>query len=261
MALVDWSTADLDILREVVRAYRSGALFNQGRHSSRRQLAAIQEVGIGVTAEAIPSDGTAGDVAKWTVTDDEFEAIDPTETIEAHDFTEAGVGSGARVLLLRMAHAEGTRWLTIPASGLSIGKYDSSCAKDASGTFSVWSGTPGSETDTTNNITVYNRTPYTIAASIWCKAALINGNWYAFDPQLKARWIHFTLPSALLNTQSSKASCTVNDHWGGVSPGATVTVFNPAASSNNIFSGASGAKGLAVYDDIDDKYWLVQLQC
>lgn len=261
MALVDWSTADLEILREIVRAYRSGALFNQSRHSSRRQLAAIQEVGIGVTAEAIPSDGTAGDVTKWTVTEDEFEAIDPTEVIEAHDFTETGVGSGARVLLLRMAHADGTRWLTIPASGLAIGKFDSACAKDTSQVFSVWSGTPGSETDTTNNISVYNRTPYSIAASIWCKAALINGNWYAFDPQLKAHMIHFTLPSALATTDASKASCTVNDFWGGVSPGATVTVLNMPAATNYTFSGASGNKGYAVYDDIEDAYKIIQMHC
>lgn len=76
-----------------------------------------------------------------------------------------------------------------------------------------------------------------------------------------AKWIHFTLPSALATTDASKASCTVYDYWQGGSPGSTVTVYNPAASSNYIFAGDSGARGLACYDDIEDKYKIVQLQC
>jgi hypothetical protein len=70
----------------------------------------------------------------------------------------------------------------------------------------------------------------------------------------KATHIHFTLPSALLTTDATKASCTVNDFWGGTDPGATVTCYNMPAASNYVFAGASGAKGLAVYDDIDDVY-------
>lgn len=74
-------------------------------------------------------------------------------------------------------------------------------------------------------------------------------------------WARFTLPSALATTDASKASCTVDDYWGGSSPGATITVYNLPASSNYIFSGASGNKGLATYDDLDNKWWIVQLQC
>lgn len=192
MALVDWSTGDLEILREVVRAYRSGALFNQSRHSSRRQLAAIQEVGIGVTAEAIPDDGTPGDVTKWTVTSDAFAAIDPTETIEAHDFTLTGLPTSTRVLLARIAHAEGTRWLTIPAAQTT-----------------------------------------------------------------KARFIHATLPSALTTAQTSKASCTVTKFYFGTDPGATVTLWN----EDGIFEAANGATCYAIWDDVDDKYRIWQVEC
>lgn len=114
MALVDWSTADLEILREIVRAYRSGALGGSGAdRSRRRQPPAIQEVGIGVTDEAIPDDGTSGEVTRWTVTSDDFAAVSPTETLDVHDFTETGIDADKRVLLLRLAHKEGTRWLAV----------------------------------------------------------------------------------------------------------------------------------------------------
>jgi len=79
--------------------------------------------------------------------------------------------------------------------------------------------------------------------------------------RLLARFIRFALPSALADTDASKASCTVDDYWDGANPGATVTVYNPNASSNYIFSGDSGAKGIAVYDDDDDKYWIIQMEC
>jgi hypothetical protein len=49
--------------------------------------------------------------------------------------------------------------------------------------------------------------------------------------------------------------------WDGPSPGSTVTVYNLPASTNYVFSGASGNKGLATYDDTGDKYWIVQMEC
>lgn len=77
----------------------------------------------------------------------------------------------------------------------------------------------------------------------------------------KAKWIYFTLPSALAVTDASKASCTVTLFCQGSDPGATVTVWNMPASTNYIFSGASGNKGAAFYDDINDKYRIIQLEC
>lgn len=77
----------------------------------------------------------------------------------------------------------------------------------------------------------------------------------------KARFIRFTLPSALAKTDASKASCTVDGYWDGSNPGATVTVYNLPASTNYIFSGASGKKGLAVYDETSDHYVITQMEC
>lgn len=75
------------------------------------------------------------------------------------------------------------------------------------------------------------------------------------------KFVRFSLPSAFATTDASKAACTVDDYWGGTNPGATVTVYNLPASTNYMFSGFTGGKGLAVYDEIDAKYWIIQLEC
>jgi len=75
------------------------------------------------------------------------------------------------------------------------------------------------------------------------------------------RFARFTLPSALATTDASKAACTVDGYWGGGDPGATITVYNLPASANYIFSGASGNKGLASWDNVNSKWWIVQMQC
>jgi hypothetical protein len=74
------------------------------------------------------------------------------------------------------------------------------------------------------------------------------------------RFIRFALSGALAATDASKTA-TVDDYWGGADPGATVTVYNLPASSGYVFSGASGNKGLATWDDRNSKWWIVQLQC
>jgi hypothetical protein len=76
-----------------------------------------------------------------------------------------------------------------------------------------------------------------------------------------ARYIFFTLPAALATTDASKSSCTVNGYWDGPNPGSSVTIYNLPASTNYIFSGASGHKGVAVYDEINSKYWIIQMEC
>lgn len=81
------------------------------------------------------------------------------------------------------------------------------------------------------------------------------------QPLSKAREIYFSLPSSLSVNDASKAGCTVHDYWQGASPGATVTVYNKLTGANYFFSGAQGAYGFATYDDIDDRYFIFQLQC
>lgn len=48
------------------------------------------------------------------------------------------------------------RWGGESFGRVIIGKTDAAIAKGASGTISVWDGTQGSESDTTDNVTAYN---------------------------------------------------------------------------------------------------------
>ncbi len=78
----------------------------------------------------------------------------------------------------------------------------------------------------------------------------------------KAQFINFTLSGTLALTDANKASCTVNSYWGGGDdPGATVTVYNAAGSSNYIFAAGTGKHGIASYDPANDKYWIIQMEC
>jgi hypothetical protein len=90
-------------------------------------------------------------------------------------------------------------------------------------------------------------------------AGAAGGSWAV--RQLPGGFARFTLPSALATTDASKASCTVDGYWGGPDPGATITAYNLPASTNYIFSGASGHKGLASYDRANAKWWIIQMEC
>lgn len=94
-----------------------------------------------------------------------------------------------------------------------------------------------------------------------CVVRQRNRQWMIIAVYPLATWVHFTLPSDLALTDANKASCTVNDYWGGDDPGSSLTVYNPPASSDYLFEGDSGGTGLAVYDDQADKWWIVQLEC
>ena len=100
-----------------------------------------------------------------------------------------------------------------------------------------------------------------IATDMWCELRWVNNDWRIEQILHKATHVRFALPSALTTSDASKSGCTTDDFWGGITPGSTVTVHNLPASSGFMFEGASGAKGLATYDEEDDRYWIVQLQC
>lgn len=74
--------------------------------------------------------------------------------------------------------------------------------------------------------------------------------------QHKARWITGTL-SGSLTTGDNTIAAAKTDFWDGEDPGTIGSVTNTL----NLFSGASGDKFLACYDDVEDVYKLVQLYC
>lgn len=75
-----------------------------------------------------------------------------------------------------------------------------------------------------------------------------------------SRWIEFALSESMAAADAS-ATASVDNYWGGDNPGASVTVWNKSASTNYIFSGTTGAKGLATYDDRASKWRIVQMEC
>lgn len=61
-----------------------------------------------------------------------------------------------------------------------VGKADALVGSGSSGTVSIWiGGTVGSESDSTINVTVYNRTGADLASGAWCVVLWINNTWYA----------------------------------------------------------------------------------
>jgi hypothetical protein len=60
-----------------------------------------------------------------------------------------------------------------------IGKSDADISKGSSGTISIWMGTPGSETDTTMNVTAYaNGVAIEGTTAKWVSLKWTNGAWY-----------------------------------------------------------------------------------
>jgi hypothetical protein len=60
-----------------------------------------------------------------------------------------------------------------------LGKADSAITAGSSGTVSLWTGTPGSESDSTSNATsVYNRTSVDIPSAGWVHIIRVNGKFY-----------------------------------------------------------------------------------
>jgi hypothetical protein len=91
----------------------------------------------------------------------------------AHDPYDLYWPQGSRVSLRKT----GRHWF-IQHDQFLLGKPDSAIAKNASGTVSVYGGTPGSETDTTYNITAWNKFVPSIASGKWVAMMPINLAWY-----------------------------------------------------------------------------------
>lgn len=78
--------------------------------------------------------------------------------------------------LIEIRFVNGQAYIVTKAQGF-LGKTDSSHAVDASGTVSLWYGTPGSESDTTFNVTAYNRFA-SLNSGAWCWVENNGNGWY-----------------------------------------------------------------------------------
>lgn len=96
-------------------------------------------------------------VRLWNIDTEAYDTSTQQITVYDSDGTHTGfAGDLGRAIYCR----DSKRWevigVTSTMAGL-LGKTDASHAKNASGTVSVWSGTPGSESDTGVNVTAYNK--------------------------------------------------------------------------------------------------------
>ena len=98
-----------------------------------------------------------------------------------HGFDEDGV---KRVIhAVRRIERSPLNTAEIPASLVGarqptfIGKTDAAFNKGTSGVVSIWSGTPGSETDTTYNLTAWNLFA-NVAIGKWVALAHNGSGWY-----------------------------------------------------------------------------------
>jgi hypothetical protein len=79
----------------------------------------------------------------------------------------------------------------------------------------------------------------------------------------QARWIKFVVNDGSgFSTTDSSVTVDGVEYFDGDEPSTAVTtVYNVAASSNYIFEGDDNDKGMALYDPVNDKYWIVQMEC
>lgn len=103
------------------------------------------------------------------------------ETDSGDNVEATNVGSDVQDGDYVILHRFGSGWVFTAEiqtdTTLKLGKTDADHDVDTSGTVSVWSGTPGSETDTTDNITAYNRFA-DVASDSWVWCANNGDGWY-----------------------------------------------------------------------------------
>jgi hypothetical protein len=124
------------------------------------------------------------------------------------------------------------------------------------GTFNVWSGVPGSETVTSEPWTVTGAVrfdPVDKTGFAWLQHD--GGGWYAIESEHLALQIFGTLTGSLSPGGSVTCSVTVNHN--GISPGSTVTVYDPLST----YTGTSGMQFEAHLNRSDGKYYFDWVGC
>lgn len=75
-----------------------------------------------------------------------------------------------------------------------------------------------------------------------------------------ARFIEFAVSGTFAKTNAS-ISASVIQYWNGPNPGGTVTVYNLTDSTGNyVFSGPNSGRGYAVYNEIENKYYIFTMK-
>lgn len=111
--------------------------------------------------------------------------------------------------------------------------------------------------------TVYNFSEIKVPRAWTVVTLLKGGQWVVAYAQQQARKLRFAVNdgSGFAATDASVTVDTVTYHDGVDPPSDITTVYNEAAATNYIFSGADDARGKAEYFPDDDKYYIYQMEC
>ncbi len=192
-------------------------------------------------------------------------------TVTVYNADDMGVSANKFVTFTRDAYGE---WWIIAPPGPTF------AAKTKAGGISARSGdTPGD-----GDVTLYTRNSIdgsldsigvdaevfnlgvAIEAATWC---LVHRDpfgvfWVIESKSRHAGWgCQFTLDTDL-GDDDANCAATPQHYWGGPDPGANITVTNHETSGGAgeyIFSGAEGAWGTALWDDVAEKWRIIQMEC
>lgn len=152
--------------------------------------------------------------------------------------------------------AGGLASCTIQPVDSLIGKLTADLSPAGSATVNVWAGAAGSEA-TVSGMTItawdYQGRGAKSGSQVVCK--WLDGFWYIVAFQSPALQIFGTLAATI--TASGSGTCNVAKALNGISPGATVTVYE----TSGVLSGSSGQAFHAIYNADDGKYYFVWIQC
>jgi hypothetical protein len=195
---------------------------------------------------------------------------------QAHSLPVRNAGSGASGGLLAPVLTDdwGFNWLIgqweiYPAITNSSGITARSSTAPGSGSVTLLHVTGAGvlaprQVNGANQVIAVNNMGSEIPASVYVLVLL---DWYGTYWILYLRkhgYIQFTLDESLADTDQT-VSVQIERAWGevDVTLGATVTAYNhdTSAAGTYIFSGASGAWGTAVWDDINNRWRIIQMEC
>lgn len=136
-------------------------------------LDVAEVTGSGEAIEVTPTTAMLNVYVRRADEDETYEFVDQTLTVTNRDPNF----SASEDDYLQVVRING-EWRPSATAGKQLlkGKTDAAHNKGASGTVSIWSGTKGSETDTTENVTAWN-TFANIGSGKWVVVAWVDGGW------------------------------------------------------------------------------------
>ena len=230
-------------------------------------------------AQAAIADGgrnmVSGDYPLWAAYDtgEATPAVDDEIGPENGSFYLVPTGTGFIALtagadgLVLIREKGNTSDVSLKLGKLSSGQTLSGASPSVGATFDVYTGSPGSEADSTDNLTVYGgrqlRTGDVINDTEWLIVGRLNNEWQLVGRHWNARNAHATLTGTMTTSESAKVVTLVRT-WDGTAVTGNVTAYNvpdPNGPDPYMFEGLSGDLCYLSFDPENAKWWFVWVEC